>query len=302
MIHRLSILLLALTLVGATGCIRRFAINKLGDALASSGTTFSSDDDPEFIADATPFSLKLIESLLAESPKHGGLLTAAASGFTQYAYAFLQQPADEAESTDLARATHLRGRARRMFFRARDYGLRGLSLKKADLRKALDADPAAALSFTTKREVPLLYWTAAAWVSAISLSKDDPAVTIDQPIVQAMIDRALQLDESFDFGAIHLFLVSYESARIGGGADSAARITKHYERALALSQGKTAAPLVAYAEAMPLTPQNKKQFMALLEKAIALDGNQMPEKRLANMIAQQRARWLLSRVNELFVE
>src|SRR5258705_8764895 len=76
----------------ASGCsIKKVAINKLGDALAGSGTTFASDDDPEFIQSAVPFSLKLIESLLAESPSHRGLLLAASSGFTQYAYAFLQQ-------------------------------------------------------------------------------------------------------------------------------------------------------------------------------------------------------------------
>ena len=65
-----------------SGCsIKKFAINKLGDSLANSGTTFASDDDPEFIGQAAPFSLKLIEGLIAESPKHRGLLFAASSGF-----------------------------------------------------------------------------------------------------------------------------------------------------------------------------------------------------------------------------
>src|SRR5206468_3314056 len=89
---------LALALVAATpGCsLKKVAVNKLGDALAGSGTTFSSDDDPDLIESAVPFSLKLIESLLAESPNHRGMLLAASSGFTQYAYAFIQQDADEA--------------------------------------------------------------------------------------------------------------------------------------------------------------------------------------------------------------
>src|SRR5689334_20558079 len=66
-----------------SGCsIKKFAINKLGDSLANNGTTFASDDDPEFVGQAVPFSLKLIEGLIAESPKHRGLLFAASSGFT----------------------------------------------------------------------------------------------------------------------------------------------------------------------------------------------------------------------------
>src|SRR5258705_10221109 len=90
---RWSWLLLLLALV--SGCsVKKYAINKLGDALSGSGTTFASDDDPELIKAAVPFSLKLIESLLAESPDHQGLLLAACSGFTQYSFAFVNQDAD----------------------------------------------------------------------------------------------------------------------------------------------------------------------------------------------------------------
>src|SRR3974377_2056159 len=94
---RLSAILLAAALL--SGCsVRKFAINKLGDSLANGGgTNWSGDNDPEFIGDAVPFSLKLIESLLAESPNHQGLLFAAASGYTQYSYAYLQLPAQVAQ-------------------------------------------------------------------------------------------------------------------------------------------------------------------------------------------------------------
>src|SRR5882672_7464279 len=95
----LKVLFCAVLICGfSTGCsIKRMAVNKLGDALAAGGTTFASDDDPELVKAAVPFSLKLMESLLAESPNHKGLLFAASSGFTQYAYAFVQQDAEELE-------------------------------------------------------------------------------------------------------------------------------------------------------------------------------------------------------------
>jgi hypothetical protein len=92
----IRILLIAFSLSWLCGCsVRKIAVKKLGDALAESGTTFASDNDPELVKGALPFSLKLIESLLAESPKHRGLLLAACSGFTQYAYAFVKEEADE---------------------------------------------------------------------------------------------------------------------------------------------------------------------------------------------------------------
>src|SRR5579864_3675010 len=87
--------------------VKKYAINQLGNALAGTGTTFASDDDPELIRAAVPFSLKLVESLLAENPRHEGLLLAAARGFTQYSYAFVQEDADELDDTDRVRASAL---------------------------------------------------------------------------------------------------------------------------------------------------------------------------------------------------
>src|SRR4051794_31218358 len=54
---------LLLVLLASSGCsIRHYALNKASDALAQSGTTFASDDDPDLIKAAAPFSLKLMES------------------------------------------------------------------------------------------------------------------------------------------------------------------------------------------------------------------------------------------------
>src|SRR5499427_10412553 len=98
-------LILALVILSTSGCsIKKMAVNKVGDALAGGGTTFASDDDPELVKAAAPFSLKLMESLLDENPHHKALLFATTSGFTQYAYAFVQQDADELEAKDVAAA------------------------------------------------------------------------------------------------------------------------------------------------------------------------------------------------------
>ena len=100
--HTSVVIGLVLTMqLAAAGCsVRKFAINKLGDSLAHSGSTFAADNDPEFVGQAIPFSLKLIEGLLAESPKHRGLLFAAASGFTQYSYVYVQQPSEELDTEE----------------------------------------------------------------------------------------------------------------------------------------------------------------------------------------------------------
>ena len=113
----------------SAGCsVRWIAVNKIGDALAETGSNFASDDDPELVGDAIPFGLKTMEGLLESAPRHKGLLLAAASGFVQYAYGWVQMEGDMVEAKDLARATELRERARKLYLRARDYGLRGLEV------------------------------------------------------------------------------------------------------------------------------------------------------------------------------
>ena len=284
------------------GCsIKRIAVNKLGNALAESGTTFASDDDPDLVGSAIPFSLKLMESLLASAPAHRGLLFATASGFTQYAYAYVQQQADMLEDQDLTRAAAERARARRLYLRARGYGLRGLETRHAHFGERLRTDPRAAVRAASAADVPLLYWTAAAWGAAIAVSKEVPELVADQPQVEALIDRALELDEAFDAGAIHGFLISYELARQGARGDPNARARAHFDRAVSLSGGQLASPFIAYAEAVSVSKEDRPEFESLLQRALAIDPDARPEWRLANLIMQRRARWLLSRVDQLFL-
>jgi len=286
-----------------SGCsVKRFAVNKLGNALAESGTTYSGDNDPQLVEGAIPFSLKLLESLLAASPNHRGMLFASASGFTQYSYAFVQQRADSLEPLNLAASAETRDRARRLYLRGRDYGLRGLETKHRNFTQALRADPKAAVRVATLKDVPLLYWTAAAWGAAIAISKEQPELVADMPQMEALIDRALELDESFDFGSIHSFLISYEPSRPASTGDPYLRSRKHFERVVALTNGQLAGPYVSLAEAVSVAKQDRKEFESLLKQALAVNPDARPEWRLNNLIFQKRARWLLTRTDDLFLD
>ena len=188
-----------------------------------------------------------------------------------------------------------------MYLRALDYGLRGLEVDIPNFRIQLQKDPQAAVNQLRKTHVPLLYWTANAWGAAISISKDDPELTADQNLVESLMRRALALDEAWERGSIHDFFISYEGGRASlGGSLTKAR--EHFERAMQLAQGTRVTPLVIYAETISVSTQNKKEFQILIEEALAFDTNKAPEMRMANLIAQRRAKWLLGRITELFVE
>jgi len=280
---------------------RSYVVSRMADAASTGGDVFARDDDPELVRDAVPFALKAMESLLESRPDHKGLLTALCKGFTQYAVAFVREDAEEAEDP----AARLAGieRARRLFLRAKEYGVRGLSVGREGFSSRLSADPSAAAARIGAEDVPLLYWTGAAWSLAVSTSADDPSLLADLPRIEALMRRALALDERYDAGAIHEYFVAFEGGRPEAMGGSVERARHHMERAMALSAGKRIAPLVTFAGAVSVRTQDRKEFLDLLDRALAFDARALaPEHRLSNLVSQRRARWLKGRVDELFLD
>lgn len=293
-------MLLAASLAACS--LQQLAVRSVGDALASSGSVFESDGDPELIGEALPFSLKLIDSLLAEQPDHRGLLLAGARGYLLYSYAYVAGPAETLRLTDFERARALRARARDLYLRANGYASRALALDYPGILEELGVDPEAAVAAVggrPERDIELLYYTAASLGLAISSSRNEPALLARLPEVEAMLGRALELDESWNEGALHEFAINLEGA--GLGSPDFAAIASHYARALDLSGGMRAGLFVTYAEAATIPTQDRDRFVELLERALAVDPDARPDERLLNVIAQQRARWLLENIDEFFL-
>ena len=281
---------------------KTYALRQVADAISSTGegSALARDDDPDLVRDAVPFALKTMESLADRLPDHLPLRLAMARGFTQYGYAFVQQDADE--SPDPERAKALRDRAARLYLRARAYGFDGLRMTRGiteDELRGKEPVRAQALSRTSREDVPLLYWTMAAWGGAISQRKTDMELVGDIPAVAAMLNRALALDEAYDLGAVHEFAISFDPARPEGTTLEKQRA--HFARARELQKGKKISALVTYAESVAGPAQDRKTFEALLREALRfdVDAPQARDERLENKIAQRRARFLLAHESDI---
>ena len=291
----------------SAGCsIRLIATRALADTIVKNGDAYASDDDPELVRAAVPFALKTMEQTLEAQPQHIGLLTALARNFTQFSYAFVQEDADEMADQDLVRAKQIELRARRLYLRAREYGLRGLDVVHPGFRKAFldgtEADRAKFLGLCTKADVALLYWTGAPWTLAIAAGKDSMELVGQLPIVEQIMARALALDESWNDGALDEYYVAYDASRSAADGGGPARAKAHLERARALSRNMRLGPIVSYAEGVLVASQDRKEFVHSLQEVVATDVDRFPSERLANMVAQRRARWLLTRVSDLFAD
>jgi predicted anti-sigma-YlaC factor YlaD len=109
----------------------------------------------------------------------------------------------------------------------------------------------------------------------------------------------LTLDESWSQGTIHEAMIALEGlpSLLGG---SAARARKHFDRAVALAGGQSAFAYVTLATSLAAPARDRAEFERLLKQALAIDVARTPALRLANLIAQKRARFLLASIDKLF--
>jgi predicted anti-sigma-YlaC factor YlaD len=299
---RLAILACLTSALSGCAMVKHKAVGMVASTLASSGDVFTRDDDLELVGQAIPFGLKLYESLLDSAPKNKDLLIATCSNFTQYGVAFLETDAlvlGEAQHHD--EVAKLNERALKLYLRARGYCLRGLEVRFPGIGAKLLANPAAALATARKSDVPLLYWTAAAWGSAIALALDRPDLAIDMPTVRALAERAIALDETWSKGALHEMFISLDSLpdALGGSPE---RARAHFKRAVELQGGASPGPYVALALGQALPAQDRAEFRSLLDRALAIDPEKEPSTRLVTIVQQRRARALLDQIDSRFAK
>lgn len=285
--------------MASTGCGGLVA-NSAADALSGTGSAFATDEDPELIAEAAPFGLKTMEAVHEQTPGHQKLLLSLVSGFTQYGFAFVAERAHELQEDDYEASRKLKDRAVKLYKRALRYGLKGLDTRHDKFSERLRSQPEKLFKDLDKKDdVPFLYWTAAAWGLSIAASDFSPEEIADFPLAERLARWALALDEDWDDGSVHALMITLEAGRPGGDIEAAER---HFERAQALDGGRRAGTYVSMAESVCVKEQDVRRFHKLLDQALSIDVDAYPQDRLVNIIMQRRARRLLAREEDLFLE
>lgn len=298
---RTAVLGLVVLAISGCGAIKSAAIKTVANTLSESGTTITSHDDPDLVADALPFALLLNESLLASVPKHEKLLTATCGQYTQYAFGFIQVDAEAAQFDDYERSKYLSDRALKLAMRGRGYCWRALEVRFPGVSGRLVAEPTTAVRGAKKEHVPLLYWSAASLGAAVSLGGlDRPELLINWPVVRALAEQALALDSAWSRGALHELMITVESqGEALGGSEERAR--SHFARAVEIQKGLSPGPYLSLALGISKGKQDRAEFEKLLQQALAIDPDADPDNRLVTLIMQKRARLLLAHLDDLFL-
>jgi len=267
-------------------------VQEAASALASQGQ--APEDDLVLAREASAFYLKLSESVLRETPGNVPLAVAVASGFTQYAYAFVQFEADRLDAKDAQAAQKLRVRAARLYQRANRHAMTALEVQNPGFAKALASATPASWPHLASDQVVLAYWAAASWGGQIALSKDQPDVVADLPLAIRLAQLAYAAAPEQSRDALASLMGTFEAAQPGGSSQRAA---DYFDEAIRLGGGHSAAPFVAKAESLALPAGDRPTFERLLQDALAV-GAAHPD--LQNNLMRERALWLLDTADDLF--
>lgn len=217
---------------------------------------------------------------------------------TQYTYAFIVEKADRLIEDDYESGKRLYAKALANFEKAISYGKKAIQFRYPELKIMMDwivED----VTFIEK-DVPYLYWLGAAYGGAIGSSRGKAKWVIQLPIVGYLLETSLEIDPSWNFGAIHTAMISYTMARTDLMGTNVKKAIKHYEQAMLFSNGQDAGAKVSFAENVHVSLQKKDEFELLLKEVLSMDVDNNKALALGNIIARERALWLLSRTDELF--
>jgi hypothetical protein len=270
------------------GCIQTIALRSMGGILDNGLASFNEESDLQLAHESLGSNLKLIEAMIKSDPENEQFLLFATQGYNSYALAFCEDDSIE--------------RARVFYLRARDYGMRILN-KNKNFKNALDGDITQfrnAVKTFEKDDVPAIFWTAFSWGSYVNITRTDVAGLADLSKVQALIEFVADKDPSFYHGGAYLFLGTIEGSTpksLGGNPDKS---KEYFEKCLQINAGKFLMTQLYYARTYAVATQDQALFESLLKQIEDASVDDVPEIRLANVIAKQKARKLLAEENDLF--
>jgi len=280
-------LLIILSAVLLSGCLQALAVRSVGGIMDYGFEAFNEEGDLQLAREALASNLKLLEALIKAEPENRRLLLLASQGYSAYTLAFVEDDSIE--------------RARGLYWRARDYGMRILNQNSQVREAGIELGSfRKALTTLSKDDIPAVFWAAFGWGSYINVSRSEPSALADLPAVNAMMDFVLEKDPEYYYGGAHLFRGSIlaSTPAVLGGKPELAR--QHFEQALSINEGKFLMSYVYYAKTYAVQVQDPEFFASLLKKVEDASLDVLPEARLSNAVAKRKASLLRQKMVELF--
>lgn len=254
------------------GCSINKTAAKVTSGIIDDGLdTVFAQSDTEYVREALPANLQLMEILLQSDKDDKKLLTNAAMGFCGYSLMFLEDDNNE--------------RASAFYKKGEMYAARAISGRK--------------LEDLTKEDAPALFWNTFCKASYINLNKHKPAAINELGKLEPAINKMLELDPEYYYNGAYILLGAYYSIRPTLFGGNPVKAQEYFEKALTGKGQNFLMTKFVYAKMVAPAILDEELFTKLLSEIAEqtlIDG---PE-RLPNEIAKKKAKILLEKKDEIF--
>ncbi|NOR24932.1 MAG: hypothetical protein GQ542_11175 [Desulforhopalus sp.] len=271
---------LLIVLIGSYFCLSSCS-SLVTSAIRPAIGNLQQQTDINLVCEGSPAYLLMIDSMLVSSPDNHDLQLSGAQSYSAYATAL-----EECGGVDDKRIAPIADKAKL-------YGLlllrRHLPLSTVQDYEELDRE----LAKLDRSDVPDVFWGTFGWLTWVKNMKGSPEAIADTALIEKIMARLLEIDESYQGGSIHLFFGGYYAAKptMFGGRPDLSKI--HFEKALLLSKRRFLLTQTTYAETLARTTLDQELHDQLLEEVLNFPLDSAPEFGLSNQIAVNRAKRML---------
>lgn len=282
--------------VGQTGCLSQIILNGQISSTRKASVALNTVGDYDVAEKAAFAGIATLEGLRYLAPDNTDAMFLLTRSWASVGLGFIEdkmEEAEDAEGTSGPNYDYQKRRAMAAYDRAIFYGVQLLEsdhegFKEATRNNATMKEYLA--QFDEPEQAENLFWVGYAWLGKTNVGKENPAVVGELHVAVALLERSVELDETYMYGSGHVALGAYHARSAMAEMDEA---KKHFDRAIQLSEGKTLLPKVQLALRYHCLKGDKTAYEATLKEVLAA-GDGDPYQRLPNTIAKRKAKRFLS--------
>ena len=279
---------ISLALLTLAACSMDKTMVRMSMSMIDSGIeAMNYETDLQLAEDAMPANLAMLNGMINLDPENAQLHTFAAQAYYGLSYGFNEDSQPE------------RGSA--FYLRGLKHGLTALELNGAkDLKNTPIANFEEQVGKMGEGDVAAMFWTASNWAKWIDMHRDDAEAIAQLARATALMQRVLELDDTFYFGGAHIYFGVYYGSRAPLLGGNFAKSRQHFDRAREITNSKLLIVDLLQAKYLARQQQDQQDFHDRLTAIINAPDDLMPEAALQNQIAKRKAALLLKKESEWF--
>ena len=279
---------ISLALLTLSACSMDKTMVRMSMPMIDSGIeAMNYETDLQLAEDSMPANLGMLNGMIHLDPENAQLHTFAAQAYYGLSYGF-----NEDSKPKRGSAFYLRGLK---------HGLTALELNGAkDLKDSPIANFEEQVGKMAEDDVAAMFWTASNWAKWIDMHRDDAEAIAQLARATALMQRVLELDDTFYFGGAHMYFGVYYGSRAPLLGGNFAKSRQHFDRAREITDSKLLIVDLLQAQYLARQQQDQQDFHNRLMAVLDAPDDLMPEVALQNQIAKRKAALLLNKESEWF--